>query len=121
MERLQPELLCDVVSTVGILKGQIELVLSQYIAAIRAVPGTLFSSTVTVDINSDMFAELLCVLQPIVPGVAVTDEPGHLAGFVLSKVSLLQLSSLRSGLVRYSQALWRNNNNRGACNRFFPV
>ena len=73
LERLQPELLCDVVRTVGILKRQIELVLSQYIAAFRVVPGAVFSSTVSVDIDCDMLSELSGVLQSVVSGITVTE------------------------------------------------
>ena len=71
--QISPELLSDVVNTVGILKCQIELVFSQYIETLRAVPGTLLSSTVTVDINYNMFLQFLGVLQSVVPGVAVTE------------------------------------------------
>ena len=73
LERLQPELLCDVVRTVGILKRQIELVLSQYIAAVRVVPGAVFSSTVPVDIDCDMLSELSGVFQSVVSGITVTE------------------------------------------------
>ena len=90
LESIEPELLSDVVHTVGVLKCQIELVLSQFIAALRAVSRTEFSSAVTEHINPDVLAELLRVLQPVVPGVAVADEPGNLAGFVLGKVSSLR-------------------------------
>ena len=73
LERLQPELLCDVVRTVGILKRQIELVLSQYIAAFRVVPGAVFSSTVSVDIDCNMLSELSGVFQSVVSGITVTE------------------------------------------------
>ena len=74
------EFLGNVILAVGVFKGEVELVV--FIQHVETLVGrgawTLLGATSTVDIHSYVFLQLVCVLQPTVPGATVRYKPRHL-------------------------------------------
>ena len=76
------ELLRDVVHTVGVLKGQVELVLrvEETEALVLLRPGALFRPALAVDVHADELGKVFGIVQAVVARLAVGDEPGYRGG-----------------------------------------
>ena len=73
------ELFCDVVFAVGVLKGQIELVvLVEHAEAVLCVGSrTPLCAARAVDVHFYVLLELLRVLEAAVAGATIGNKPGH--------------------------------------------
>jgi len=82
------ELFGDVIATVGVLESQIELVVlgEDIEAVVTAVARTALGTAATVDVDIDVVFEILGVLEPIVLGTAVGDEPGDVLGLPCGEI-----------------------------------
>jgi len=74
------ELFCNIILAVGVFKSEVELVVC--IQHVETLVGrgawTLLGATSTIDIHRYVFLQLVCVLQPTVPGATVRYKPRHL-------------------------------------------
>lgn len=96
-EAVDEELLGDVVSAVGVLEGQVELVVSvEHLEALgRVGPRAPLGAARAEDVHPDVITQLLGVLKAVVARSAVRHEPRHLLRLVRRVVDLLRLLSDR--------------------------
>lgn len=105
------ELLRDVVLAVGVLEGEVELVVlvQQAEALLRLVAKALELAARPVDVHLDVLGQLHGVLQAAVAGRAVGHEPRHLPGFVGRVVGHLAEGALGDAWVVVRPALVRRH------------
>lgn len=86
------ELLRDVVATVGVFKGEVELVVAiEYFEAFLVVTGTLEGAARAVYIHLDVVGQFAGVGQTTIAGAAVRYEPGDFFRFVRRVIPVLNL------------------------------